>query len=175
MKWPQLPDYGCIHRWPENGCGFIHSADVPVAKQLFPSDRVFRRDAFDGTYYQCTYGRTQFRLRPCLWLPIRWDGIDVGDEVETTGVGMARELFVATVSDMIYAHRKRCILYRLRRCDSTIPTLFTASDLRLLADKSKVKPNRSIHPAPKWNGQGDRLKGISWSRNDRRWAPSGGT
>ena len=160
MRWPQLPDYGCIARWPENGAGFIHPADVPAATQLFPSHRVFRRNLFDGTYYHCTYGGTRFRLRPCLWLPIRPDGIDIGDEVETTGVGMTRELFVATVADMFFTRRKRCIQYRLRKCDSTIPTLFAASDLRLMKEKSRVNLSGSNHPIPKWNGQGDRLEGI---------------
>ena len=56
MEWPILPDYGCIHRWPQDGQGFIHPDDVPVATRCFPSERVFRRDRFDGTYYHYSYG-----------------------------------------------------------------------------------------------------------------------
>ena len=86
-----------IPRWREDGFGFIHPADVNTATQLFPSERVLRRFSFDGTYYHCDYGAIQFRLRPCLWLPVRAEGIDVGDEVETIGVEMVRELYIATV------------------------------------------------------------------------------
>ena len=41
-----------------------HPEDVVIARRCFPSERVFRRDLFDGVYYHFTYGRTRFRLRP---------------------------------------------------------------------------------------------------------------
>ena len=56
MLSPPLPDYGCIARWPEDGQGFIHPDDVAVTNKLIPSERVLRRDHFDGSYYHVRYG-----------------------------------------------------------------------------------------------------------------------
>ena len=160
MDWPQLPDYGCFLRWPAEGQSFIHPDDVPVASQCIPSSRVLRRESFDGTYYHYRYGQIRFRLRPCLWFAVRSDGIDVGDQVETIGIGLERELFVAQVWGMHYVARKGCILYRLRRRDSMVPQLFHAGQLRLLTEKSKVRPGEIQHPEPKWNGEPEFLEGI---------------
>ena len=139
MDWPPLPDYGCIPRWPQNGQGFIHPDDVPTATRCFPSERVFRRDRFDGVYYHYSYGSVRFRLRPSMWLKVDSDGIDVGDQVETVGAALERELFVAEVWGMYFVQRKGCILYRLRRGENHVPRLYTAKNLRLLKDKRKVR------------------------------------
>jgi hypothetical protein len=160
MQWPPLPDYGCILRWPQEGQGFIHPDDVPVATRCFPSERVFRRNRFDGVYYHFSYGRLRFRLRPTMWLAVKPDGIDIGDAVETTGVLLERELFVAEVWGMYYVQRKGCILYRLRRGASTVPRLYPATQLRLLTDKATVRPGDTVHPVPKWSGAGERIGGL---------------
>ena len=160
MDWPQLPDYGCFPRWPHDGQSFIHPDDVPIATRCFPSERVFRRERFDGVYYHYSYGETRFRLRPSMWLSVKSDGIDIGDLVETVGVGLERELFVAQVWGMHFVRRKGCILYRLRRRDTLVPNLFHAKQLRLLTDKSRVRAGEITHPAPKWHGQADSIEGI---------------
>lgn len=160
MEWPKLPDYGCIFRWPQDGQAFIHPDDVPVATRCFPSERVFRRDRFDGVYYHYSYGAIQFRLRPSMWLKVKPDGIDIGDRVETIGTSLERDLFVAQVWGMYLVRRKGCILYRLRRGGKTVPNLFLASHLRVLSEKSTVRPGDTIHPEPKWTGEGDRSGGI---------------
>lgn len=158
MDWPVLPDYGCIVRWPHEGQGFIHPDDVAIATRCFPSERVLRRDRFDGVYYHYSYGTVRFRLRPSMWLKVAYDGIDIGDTVETTGLGMERDLFVAQVWGMYYVQRKGCILYRLRRGDVTVPNLYFADQLRILNDKSKIRPGDTVYPTPKWSG--DREGGL---------------
>jgi hypothetical protein len=160
MEWPLLPDYGCIPRWPQDGQAFIHPDDVAIATRCFPSERVLRRERFDGVYYHYNYGKLRFRLRPSMWLRVKSDGIDIGDTVETTGAALERDLFIAQVWGMYYVRRKGCILYRLRRGETTIPHLFVASDLRLLTEKSTVRPGETTHPAPKWSGTGDRIGGV---------------
>ena len=152
MQWPQLPDYGCIPRWPQDGQGFIHPDDVPVATRCFPSERVLRRDHFDGVYYHYSYGSVRFRLRPTMWLKVKSDGIDIGDMVETIGLGLERELLVAQVWGMYFIRRKGCILYRLRRGDTKVANLYSAGQLRLLTDKSVIRPGDTNHPVPKWSG-----------------------
>ena len=155
MQWPQLPDYGCFLRWPENGQGFIHPDDTPIATQLIPSPRVLKRVSFDGVYYHYTYGRLRFRLRPAMWLPIRIEEFEIGDQVETKGVGLERERFVATVWGMYYVQRKGCILYRLRRGEQLVPKLFSGDQLRLLTNKATVRPPTTRYRAPQWNGEGE--------------------
>lgn len=148
MMWPQLPDYGCLARWPQDGSGFIHPADVQTVRRLFPSKRVFRRDTFDGEFYLCSYGELSFRLRPCLWLPVRNDGLDIGDRVETTGVGMVHDLFVGTIISMHFVRREDCIMYGLQRGNMLHTHPYRASSLRLLADKIRIRPVEIAHRNP---------------------------
>lgn len=160
MLSPQLPDYGCFPRWPENGQGFIHPDDVPLVTRCIPSERVFKREVFDGTYYHFRYGRSRLRLRPCMWLKVSYEGIDIGDKVETIGVGMERELFVGQVWGMHYVRRKGRILYRIRRGETRVPRLFAAEQLRLLTDKSKIREGTMRHPEPRWTGKADTIGGL---------------
>ena len=155
MTWQILPDYGCFPRWPEDGQAFIHPDDIEIAKQCFPSERVFRRDQFDGEYYHYSYGDIRFRLRPAMWLRVDAEGIDVGDQVETTGLALERELFVAQVWGMYYVRRKGCILYRLQRSGNKVPRLYAGDQLRLLTDKAKVRAGDTEHPQPRWMGDSD--------------------
>ncbi|EMI46322.1 DUF6960 family protein [Rhodopirellula sp. SWK7] len=152
-----FPQYGLIPRWPENGQEFIHPDDVRLVTRLIPSERVLRRDSFDGTHYQYHYGEFAFRLRPCMWLPISGEGLDIGDEVETIGTGMERELFVGVITGMYYVRRKGRILYRLRRGDQSQKRLYVKEHLRLLTDKQRVRPGEIKHPTPTWNGAGERI------------------
>ena len=158
MVRPKLPDYGCFPRWPQNGNGFIHPDDVHYATRMIPSERVFRREAFDGKYYHYRYGKVLVRMEPCLWLQVASEGIDIGDQVETVGVGMERELFVAEVFGMYYVRRKGCILYRLRRGDSLVPNLYSVSTIKLLTDKTNLRPGEIEHPTPRDKGSGMRLQ-----------------
>ncbi|QDT10616.1 hypothetical protein [Stieleria marina] len=160
MVLQQFPQYGCFPRWPEDGQGFIHPDDVASAVRCIPSERVFRRDAFDGVYYHYRYGSVRFRLRPCLWLKVDAEGIDVGDRIETTGMGLQRELFVATVWGMHFVRRKGCILYRLRKGDSLIPSLYARHQLRLLTDKGTVRAGGVEHPTPQWTGKAETIKDV---------------
>ncbi|TWT64683.1 hypothetical protein [Allorhodopirellula solitaria] len=152
-----FPQYGLMPRWPENGQGFIHPDDVSIVSRLIPSERVLRRNSFDGRYYHYTYGEFAFRLLPCMWLPITAEGLDIGDEVETLGVGMERDLFVGVITGMYYVRRKGRILYRLRRAEQTQRRLYLREHLRLLSEKQVVRPGEIEHPTPTWNGSGDRI------------------
>ncbi len=155
MDWPPLPDYGCFPRWPQDGEDFIHPEDRESAMRCVPSERILRREKFDGQFYHYNYGQLTFRMRPVMWLRVKSDGIDIGDEVETVGMLMERELFVATVWGMYYVARKGCILYRLKRGDMAVPRLYAAKDLRLLTRKETVQEGTFDHPKPNWHGTAD--------------------
>ena len=161
MQWPPLPDYGCFERWPENGQSFVHPDDVSTALRLVPSSRVLRRFHFDGTFYHYAYGRIQFRLRPTMWSKIEPEGFDIGDQIQTTGLGLERDRFVALIWGMYYVRRKGCILYRLRRAERIVPKLFSGSQIRLLSDKATVRPGNTVYPQPRWDGSGDTLRDSS--------------
>lgn len=90
-----------------------------------------------------------------MWLPIRIEEFEIGDQVETKGVGLERERFVATVWGMYYVQRKGCILYRLRRGEQLVPKLFAGDQLRLLTNKTTVRPPTTRYRVPNWNGKGD--------------------
>lgn len=151
----EFPEYGIFARWPENGQAFIHPSDVSIVRKCIPSERVMRRDSFDGTYYHYRYGDVRFRLRPCMWLAVKAEGFDIGDQVETIGHGMERELFVANIWGMHYIRRKSHIVYRLKRADKVVPNLYTSDQLRLLTDKTELRPSDTAHPEPKWDGSGE--------------------
>ncbi len=155
--WPPLPDYGCFNRWPQDGQSWIHHDDVSIVTRLIPSERVFKRVAFDKTYYHYRYGRLRFRLRPAMWLKVESEGFDVGDGVETVGLGLERELFIGEICGMYYVSRKGAIAYRLRRAGNLVPGLFLGNQMRLLKEKSRVHEGNVKHPEPTWNGQGNRL------------------
>jgi hypothetical protein len=156
MRWPLLPDYGCFARWPEDGSSFIHPDDRAIVTRVIPSERVFRRDHFDDVYYHYSYGRIRFRLRPAMWLKIKTEGFDVGDEIETIAEGMTREAFVGSIWGMYFIRRKSKIFYRLKNAaGNPIPRLYPAEHMRLIRDKAKVRPGDSHHPQPLWTGNVD--------------------
>lgn len=150
-----FPQYGLFPRWPDEGTGFIHPDDRALVSQLIPSERVFRRDSYDGSYYHYRYGGHRFRLRPCLWLPIQMEGVDVLDQVETIGLGLERDRFVGQVMGMYYVRRKGRILYRLRRGDQVIRRLYPRDQIRLITEKRTVQPGSIEHPAPRCSTPGD--------------------
>ncbi|TWU16045.1 hypothetical protein [Allorhodopirellula heiligendammensis] len=152
-----FPQYGLMPRWPENGEGFIHPEDISIVSRLIPSERVLRRESFDGQYYHYHYGEFRFRLLPCMWLPIAGEGLDIGDDVEAIGVGMERDLFVGVITGMYYVRRKGRILYRLRRGAQMQKRLYLHEHLRLLSTKQHVRPGEIEHPTPTWNGAGERI------------------
>jgi hypothetical protein len=147
---PTLPDYGVFLRTPADGSQWIHPEDHATVIGLIPSHRVFCRFRFADGFYHFRYGATVFRLRPCLWLPVRGEGFDIGDRVETTGVGLSQELFVSEITAMLFDDRASEIRYQLARTPIS-GKLYSGGQLRLLSDKTQLRPSDTIHPVPKWN------------------------
>lgn len=152
---PQLPDYGTFPRTPADGMDWIHPDDIAVVQGLIPSARVCRRFRFDDAYYHFSYGEIVFRLKPCMWLPVAFEGLDIGDRVETVGVGMQRELFVSVISDMVYHPGERRIGYRLSG-ELRDDRMYHADQLRLLSDKTQLRPADAEYPPPTWNAEARR-------------------
>jgi hypothetical protein len=137
---PQLPDYGMFTHWPGEGHQHVHPEDIAVVSRVVPSGRVFRRFHFDGVFYHYQYGsQIAFRLRPSMWVPLRWEGIDVGDQVEVTGLAMARDLFVARVVEMRFSKKSQRIEYTLDQAGVIQPRRYTAEQLRNLDARPQLR------------------------------------
>ncbi len=147
---PELPDYGTFPRWPADGDQWIHPDDMQLVLSLIPGNKIFRRDEFDGTFYHYRYGDIHFRLQPCMWLPLENEGIDIGDMVETKGLGLERELFIGTVTEAIYADEEGACMYRLTRGETIDDRLYVAHELQVLNNKTKLQIGTTEHPKPQW-------------------------
>jgi len=148
---PELPDRGSFPRWPAEGTAWIHPDDRATVMHFVPSDRIFKRERFDGTFYHFCYGEIRFRLKPCMWLPLADEGVDIGDLVETIGFAMERELFVGTVSQALYsAEEGRCV-YRLTRAGTMDDErLYGREEFNVLTEKIKLREGTTRHPTPQW-------------------------
>lgn len=153
MDWPVLPDYGIFDRWPSDGVEFIHPDDLDVATHCIPSRRVLCRYRYDGTFYYYRYGKIEFRLLPAMWLKIKYEGIDIGDEVEVIGFALEREKFVARIWGMHYVRVKGQIFYRLKMVDgSAVTRLYVRDELRVLTDKTQLKESDTEYREPRSMG-----------------------
>ncbi len=148
IGWPTLPDMGVYQNWPESGLEAIHPDDRQIAEQLIPSDRVFRRTAFDGTYYTVEYGDVSFRIKPSLWLQIADEGFRIGDRVEVPSRMMQADPMIAVITEMRYAQSQGVILYTLLHNEMPFPKEFTASDLLQLTHHVHLLPAEFPYPVP---------------------------
>ncbi|HVU88110.1 MAG TPA: hypothetical protein VHD36_12395 [Pirellulales bacterium] len=128
--------YRVYSRWPENGDGWIHPADIRLARRLIPSTRVFRYDGREGPYLLLSYGKHRLRVRPTMRQAIRGDGFDLGDQVEVCSKLGKNRPFVATISEMRWNARYRVIHYQLRRRNMTLARPYTADDFRAVDDRA---------------------------------------
>lgn len=148
---PQLPDYGAYLKWPESGEAWIHPEDVAIVAEVIPSDRVFVRESFDGMYYLLRYGDSiAFRARPALWLPIQGEGLDVGDQVEISGLGMLHEPGIVRITEMRFLERTRRIQYTVISADCRLHGNFFREDLIQLTRKDHLREGDVGHPLPRW-------------------------
>lgn len=153
---PHLPDYGTFTHWPDKGHARIHPDDIAIVNRLIPSDRVFRRRRFDGVFYEYHYGKSvRFRLRPSMWVPLKYEGFDVGDQVEVLGLGMVRKAMIARIVEMRFNQREQQIQYTLQWADAVQPRPYSADDMRLLTRKVSLRPGTMGHPVPQWHRRDD--------------------
>lgn len=155
MVRPQLPDYGVFLQWPHPGTAWVHPEDVKAVERVIPSNRVFRREAYEAPYYRYRYGDLVLRLKPSMWLALEGEGFDIGDQVETVGVGMQQDLFVARIRERRYDHRRQQIYYRLQRGDRILSERFEASQMRLIDEKVDLRPAEHITIEPSDDPQVD--------------------
>jgi len=130
------PKYGYFPWWPEDGDSWIHPADVPAARGLIPSGRVFRRDGEDDGYLLLHYGDVRLRVRRTLWQEVLHEGLEIGDWVEVLSRGMRNEPHTGTVREMLWDDRARAIGYQITEAGRFIEQVYLREDLE------RVEPPR---------------------------------
>jgi hypothetical protein len=124
------PKYGYFPRWPENGSGWIHPADVALARKLIPSERVFRRNGTDGKYMRLYYGALTLRVLPALWQEVSPEGFEIGDWVEVLGRGMRNEPRTGIIREMLWDEEGRGIRYLIMVNEMPVAERYTRDDIR---------------------------------------------
>ena len=114
------PLYGVFLRWPEDGEDWIHPFDVGIARHLLPGNRVFRRDEFDGVYFQFHYGELKFRARPRIWLVVEHEGFDIGDQVEVKSIKGRNWPQIASIGQVVWEPHKKRIEYLVEGVDRKV-------------------------------------------------------
>jgi len=146
-----IPDVGVFLTWPESGENAFHPEDLKLALDWIPSDRVFQRPTFDGTYYHLYYGEQSIRMKPSMWLPIADEGFKIGDKVEVPSQLMKNDPMVATIIEMRYAQAQSVIKYTLLNHDMPTPRTYIAEELTLLSQRHELlhsDPEVRIEPPP---------------------------
>lgn len=150
IDWPELPDCGVYLQWPEEGTDWIHPEDVELVRSWIPSNRIFFRYGFDGTYYQLSYGERTVRVKPTLWLKLEDDGLRIGDSVEVLSVNLEREPMVATILTKRYEVETQKIGYTLLHRELPLDRTYYADELRLLTLRHELRdaPTVFVRPVP---------------------------
>lgn len=145
---PELPDCGVYINAPADE-NWVHPEDRQALGRLLPSDRIWHRFKWDGTYYWIRYGDAVVRVRPSMWLSIPTVDTEVGDQVEVLSKDQKNDPGIYHICDMNYDHRYRQILYRLSRRGLVLARKFERSDFQLLKRRQQLKPASFEHAPPK--------------------------
>lgn len=142
---PELPDYGVILRWPQEGVDWIYPEDLSLAEAMLPGKRVFRRQSFDGEYYHLWYGSQCIRIKPCLWLRVAGEDLEVDDQVEVLAQLGRAEPLIGQIQEKLYDPHQGRIYYLLRNREVLLTTEYSASDLQRLSSRPQLREPNYIH------------------------------
>jgi hypothetical protein len=126
--WPTMPDCGVYLVWPSDGVDWIHPDDVEKASSWIPSNRVFRRTQFDGTFYELHYGDQRIRVKPTLWHRVPDEGFSVGERVEILGRFLENEPCLGRILEIRFDKPSNRILYTIESRELPLPRPFVAGD-----------------------------------------------
>jgi hypothetical protein len=110
----------------------VHEFDIGIARHFIPGSRILTLDASTESeeFQIATYGNLCFRIRPCLWREVPFNGIQLGDLVEISSIQAPRcEPAMATVEELIWSSTLNQITYRLSRQNKILPNHFLAQHL----------------------------------------------
>ncbi len=111
------PQYGVCLWWSDELPSWIHPDDVEAADQLVPGNRIFRREDCPNFadrklgYSLMSYGPHQFRALPAIWLPIGFEGFEIGDRVEIKSQLGRATAMICTIREVRWNRHQRRINY----------------------------------------------------------------
>lgn len=124
------PKYGYFPWWPEDGDAWVHPEDVGLARQMIPSERVFRREGTCGPYVVMHYGEIRLRVLPKLWQEVAPEGLEIGDWVEVLTRGMKNTARTGTIREMLWDDGAKTIRYQISENGRAIEDRYTIDDLK---------------------------------------------
>jgi hypothetical protein len=124
------PKYGYFPWWPQDGDDWVHPEDVPAARAMIPSGRVFRREGTAGRYSTLHYGDVRLRVRPTLWQEVTPEGLEIGDWVEVLSRGMLNAPRTGTIRDVLWDEDAQAIRYQIFENGQPIEQLYAREDLQ---------------------------------------------
>ncbi len=124
------PRYGFYPWWPEDGNDWIHPDDVEVARQMIPSQRVFRREGEARPFVLLFYGDVKLRVLRTLWREVDSEGFELGDMVEVLSRMRHNEPHTGTIREMLWDDRTRRLRYQLLVNGQPMAKFYTSEDLR---------------------------------------------
>lgn len=124
------PKYGVFRWWP-NDQNWVHPDDLATARELIPSERIFRREDYDREYFLFTYGQQYLRARPVIWLEVKTEGYELGDQIEITSrVGKGHPM-MATITGIHWDKQRGRILYTIFGNETRLPRAFSSEEFQL--------------------------------------------
>lgn len=126
------PRYGYYPWWPEDGDDWVHPEDVALAREMFPSQRIWRRiGEVEDEYVTLQYGEVRLRVKRTLWREAPYEGYELGDLVEVLPLGMANDPQTGIIRERRWNEFEGAIEYCLTLRDGTRwPMRYQAKDLK---------------------------------------------
>lgn len=146
---PDLPDWGAYVRWPHDDDHWIHPEDLPLASQLLPSRRVWRREKWDGKYYLLRYGRNSIRVQPSMWTRAPDVDLNVGQQVELLARHGKNDRGIYELHEIMLSTSQLAIEFFLRRGEMILERSFSRDDLRPLSVHYHLRSGFYKHAVPK--------------------------
>jgi hypothetical protein len=131
------PKYGYFPWWPEDGDDWVHPEDVPAARSMIPSERVFRRDGTSGPYSVLHYDKARLRVRRTLWQEVRPPKFEIGDCVEVLSRGLKNAPGTGTVQQIFWDSHAKDIRYQIVVGNLPLEQWYGDDDLQ------RVEPTRA--------------------------------
>ena len=128
--------FGVCLWWSDESPAWVHPDDVAVAEKLVPGNRIFKRQECGNFadrklgYSLISYGPEQIRVRPAIWLPIKFEGFEIGDLVEIKSRLGRRRGAIGEIRDIRWNRHAQRIEYFVKASSIRPSTPLTSDDLQ---------------------------------------------
>ena len=109
--------FGVCLWWSDEVPAWVHPDDVEIADRLVPGNRIFKRQECGNFadrklgYSLISYGSERIRVLPAIWLPIKFEGFEIGDLVEIKSRLGRRRASIGEIRDIRWNRHAQRIEY----------------------------------------------------------------